>query len=57
MTGVWGEVPHQMVYSVVDSDEVRAVVRGIHEIDPKSFVNVLKTDFIVASRWYERPED
>ena len=57
VTGVWGEVPHQMVYSVVDSDEVRAVVRGIHEIDPRSFVNVLKTDFIVASRWYERPED
>ena len=49
-------LPHQIVYSVVDSDEVRRVVRGIHEIDPKSFVNAFKTDF-VSGYWYERPED
>ena len=54
--GIRADVPHQIVYSVVDSDEVRRVVRGIHEIDPKSFVNAFKTDF-VSGNWYERPED
>ncbi|MBQ7667056.1 MAG: YitT family protein [Kiritimatiellae bacterium] len=55
-TGIHGEVPHQIVYSVVDSDEVRRVVNGIHEIDPKGFVNAFKTDFI-SGYWHERPED
>ncbi len=54
--GVNGEVPHQIVYSVVDSDEVTSVVRGIRELDPKCFVNAFKTDF-VSGYWYERPED
>lgn len=54
--GVNGEVPHQIVYSVVDSDEVSSVVRGIRELDPKCFVNAFKTDF-VSGYWYERPED
>ncbi len=54
--GVHADTPHQLVYSVVDSDEVRRIVRGIHEIDPASFVNAFKTDFI-SGRWHERPED
>jgi uncharacterized membrane-anchored protein YitT (DUF2179 family) len=54
--GIRGEVPHQLVYSVVDSDEVSTVVRRIRELDPKCFVNAFKTDF-VSGYWYERPED
>ena len=54
--GIRGEVPHQLVYSVVDSDEVSSVVRRIRELDPKSFVNAFKTDF-VSGYWFERPED
>ena len=55
-TGVYAGLPHRLIYSVVDSDEVSSVVRGIREIDPKSFVNAFKTDF-VSGHWYERPED
>ena len=54
--GAYSGTPHRLVYSVVDSDEVSAVVRGIREIDPKSFVNAFRTD-IVSGHWYERPED
>lgn len=54
--GVRAGAPHHIVYSVVDSDEVRRIVNGIHGIDPNSFVNAFKTDFI-SGYWNERPED
>ncbi|MGN0169308.1 MAG: YitT family protein [Lachnospiraceae bacterium] len=40
-----------LLYSVVSSSEVKAMVHIIHEVDPKAFVNVVKTEYI-EGRFY-----
>ena len=45
-----------MVYSVVAADEVSKVVTGVHAVDPKAFVNTLKTESL-AGRFYRKPND
>lgn len=49
-----GEV--EMLYSVIGSEEVSKVIRGIREIDPKAFINTFKTEQI-DGRFYKRPND
>ncbi len=43
-----------MVYSVVSSEEVDMIMKEIKEVDPKAFVNVIKTEQ-VNGRFYRRP--
>ncbi len=50
-TGCYQGEEKSMVYSVVGSEEVHDTVRCIHEVDPKAFVNVLKTEY-VEGRFY-----
>jgi uncharacterized membrane-anchored protein YitT (DUF2179 family) len=45
-----------ILYSVVSANEAAAVVRGIMKIDPKAFVNVIKTEQI-NGLFTKRPRD
>jgi len=54
--GSYGGENRSVVYSVISSAEMQEVVRTAKEIDPKSFINVLKTEQI-AGRFYQKPTD
>ncbi|MBS6396804.1 MAG: YitT family protein [Clostridiales bacterium] len=54
--GTFGHKSHKIVYSVVSSEEIKPVVRAIREIDPKAFVNVVRTEQI-SGRFYKRPNE
>lgn len=45
-----------IVYSVVSSAESEKVIRRVKEIDPKAFVNVMKTQQI-SGRFYQKPNE
>lgn len=45
-----------IVYSVVSSAESEKVIRRVKEIDPKAFVNVMKTQQIFG-RFYQKPNE
>lgn len=45
-----------MLYSVIGSEEVARVIKGIKEIDPKAFINTFKSEQI-EGRFYKRPND
>lgn len=45
-----------IVYSVVSSAESEKVIRRVKEIDPKAFVNVMKTQQI-AGKFYQKPNE
>lgn len=45
-----------IVYSVVSEEECRRVIRAVKEIDPASFVNVIKTAEL-SGRFYQRPNE
>ena len=42
-----------MLYSVVSSDQVSTVMNIIKEIDPKAFINSLKTEEL-SGRFYKQ---
>ena len=46
--------PRTMLYTVVDSQNVKGLVTRIREIDQTSFVNVTKTES-VEGKFYQRP--
>ena len=45
-----------MIYSVIAGDQVKQITRAVHEIDPRAFINILKTDH-VAGNFYRKPHD
>lgn len=52
-----GSYEHQerkIVYSVVSRAECKNIIKGIKEVDPKAFVNVINTQQI-SGRFYQRP--
>lgn len=54
-----GSYEHQerkIVYSVVSRAECKDIIKGIKEVDPKAFVNVINTQQI-SGRFYQRPYD
>lgn len=53
--GYSGE-PRTMLYSVINSDEVKPVRKAIKECDPSAFINVTKT-VQIDGRFYQRPMD
>lgn len=55
-TGCFAGADRNMLYSVVSSEEVDMVVKEIREVDPKAFVNVMKTDQI-NGRFYKPPNE
>jgi uncharacterized membrane-anchored protein YitT (DUF2179 family) len=54
--GSYSGAPRPMLYSVVASSEVHALVSSIKEIDAEAFVNVLRTD-LLHGRFYKRPRN
>ena len=54
-----GSYEHQerhIVYSVVSEEECRKVIHAVREIDPASFINVIKTAEL-SGRFYQRPTE
>ncbi|MDE6622001.1 MAG: YitT family protein [Lachnospiraceae bacterium] len=52
-----GSYEHQerkIVYSVVSRAECKDIIKGIKDVDPKAFVNVINTQQI-SGRFYQRP--
>ena len=45
-TGCYTDEKTSMIYSVVSTEEAKFLVKKVHEIDPKAFVNIIKTDYI-----------
>ncbi|MDR2509096.1 MAG: YitT family protein [Spirochaetaceae bacterium] len=55
-TGSYSGAPRTMLYSVVASADVHALVPCIKEVDPGAFINVLRTDLLHGS-FYKRPRN
>ena len=47
---------HDMVYSVVSSAESKHVINAVRTVDPKAFINSIKTTEL-SGRFYHKPED
>lgn len=54
--GTYKDTPRSMIYSVINADEIRDVLKDIRQEDPAAFVNVLRTDQL-SGRYYMRPND
>ena len=54
--GTYQETKRSMLYTVIDTEEMEAVVRMIRKADPKAFINVMRTES-VAGRFYMKPND
>lgn len=54
--GMYNMEERSLLYSVVYSNEVAPVMKGIHEIDPGAFINIVKTEQITG-RFFKRPKD
>ena len=54
--GSYEHCERYMIYSVVSSAESKKVVAGVKKIDPKAFVNVMKTEQLYG-RFYQAPND
>ena len=55
-TGMYDGEPRTMIYTVVENSAVRALSHQVRQVDPKVFVNVLRTEK-VAGKFYRRPRD
>ena len=55
-TGMYDGEPRTMIYTVVENSVVRSLSHRIRQVDPKVFVNVLRTEK-VAGKFYRRPRD
>ncbi len=54
--GMYEGLARSVIYSVIDSSELKIIMREIHNVDQEAFVNVLRTDHLVG-RFYMRPND
>ncbi|MBR2527863.1 MAG: YitT family protein [Blautia sp.] len=54
--GSYDHTERSMVYSVVSSAEAHKVISAVRSVDPKAFINLLKTQEI-SGRFYRRRED
>ena len=52
--GFFLEKKKNMIYSVVESNQVDMIVKDIRDTDPDAFINVLKTERL-AGRFNRRP--
>lgn len=54
--GTYDNAERQMIYSVVSTDELKAVLKEIKKLDSSAFVNVMRTDQI-RGRFHMMPND
>ena len=55
-TGLYENKERSMLYSVVSSEEAKRVIHQVRIVDPKAFINCMKTESI-SGRFYKRPND
>jgi len=55
-TGLYNGEEQKMIYSVVTTDQVKEISRAAHSVDPKAFINVVKTETLIG-RFYAKPND
>ena len=55
-TGLYYGEDRSMIYTVISGDEVKKVTKEVRKVDPKAFINILKTDQ-VAGNFYQKPRD
>ena len=54
--GTYKDTPRTMIYSVINAEELRKVLKDIEKAEPEAFVNVMRTDQLIG-RFYMRPKD
>lgn len=54
--GSYEHCERNVVYSVVSADEYKRLIHAIRQVDEKSFINTLRTDYL-AGRFYHRSAD
>lgn len=54
--GLYNGAPCVMIYSVVSYNQIRSLTRKVRQVDPKAFVNVLRTDKLMGN-FYRSPRD
>lgn len=54
-TGMYSNSQRKMIYSVVSTVEAKVLTDKVMEVDPKAFVNVVKTENLVG-RFYQRAQ-
>jgi len=54
--GTYKDTKRSMIYSVISNPELKLVLRGLHNVDPHAFVNVIRTEQ-VSGRFYMKPND
>lgn len=54
-TGCYTNNAQTLLYSVVSREEAKVLVKKVHEVDPKAFVNIIKTDYI-NGRFYHKTD-
>lgn len=54
--GAYEEQERKIVYSVVSSAESKKVIQAIKTVDPKAFINLMKTEQ-VSGRFYHKPNE
>ena len=52
-TGCYSGDNTAMIYSVVSREEAKLLVKKVAEVDPRAFVNIIKTDFINGRFYYK----
>ena len=55
-TGLYNGQEQDMIYTVVTTDQVKTISKAAKEVDPKAFINVVRTEQIIG-RFYTRPND
>lgn len=54
--GSYGHCERNVVYSVVSGAECKQVIRAVKDVDPKAFVNAIRTEQL-SGRFYQKPAD
>jgi uncharacterized membrane-anchored protein YitT (DUF2179 family) len=54
--GLYNGKEQDMIYSVIEGAQVKAITHLVRSIDPKAFLNIMKTDHVVG-KFYEVPND
>ena len=54
--GSYEHTEHKIVYSVISSQDAPGILNKIREIDPKAFVNVIRTTQL-SGRFYYKPQE
>lgn len=55
-TGLYNGEERDLIYSVVDSNQVKRLTHAVRQIDPHAFINVIKTNQ-VSGNFYRKPND